>query len=75
MAENQAEFVVQGFEPGEDEHEIREALDDLTGVMGTEIDPDSGAVTVRFDYDVLSEAKVRDTVGDLGYEIEDRSAE
>ena len=75
MAENQAEFVVRGFAPGEDEREIREALDDLTGVMGTEVDPDTGTVTVRFDYDVLSEAKVEDAVRDLGYEIEDRPAE
>ena len=68
MAENQADFTVDGVESEDDVRTIREGLTELDGVMEVEIDPDAGEASVRFDYDVLSEERVRQAVRDLGYE-------
>ena len=68
MAENRADFTVRGVESEDDVRTIREGLAELDGVMEAEVDPGTGEASVRFDYDVLSEERVRQAVHDLGYE-------
>lgn len=70
MAENRAEFAVRGVESEDDVRTIEEGLADLDGVMEAEVDSETGEASVRFDYDVLSEERVRRAVRDLGYEVE-----
>jgi copper chaperone CopZ len=69
MAENNATFTVQGVESEDDVREIEEGLADVDGVMGAEIDR-SGDAEVKYDYDLLSEERIKITVREMGYEVE-----
>ena len=70
MAENRANFAVRGIESEDERRRIRDELEDVEGVMEADVDAESGEVSVRFDFDLLSEEKVKSTVRELGYEIE-----
>lgn len=70
MAENRVDFVVRDLASEADAREIREGLDDVDGVMSTEIDAETGEVRVHYDYDILSEEAVRRAVRERGYEVE-----
>lgn len=70
MAENTAEFVIQGLSSEDDAREIRESLDDVDGVMSMDIDPETGEANVNYDYDLISEEEVKRTVRELGFELE-----
>lgn len=69
MAENNATFTVQGVESEDDVREIRDELADIDGVMGAEIEQ-NGDAEVKYDYDVLSEERIKITVREMGYEVE-----
>lgn len=69
MAENDAEFTVQGVESEEEVREIEDELAELKGVMGTDIDAD-GEASIKYDYDILSEERIKITVREMGYEVE-----
>lgn len=70
MAENEANFTVQGIKAEADARGIKDELEHLDGVMGAEVDPESGAAEVRYDVDILAEERVRRTVRDMGFEVE-----
>ena len=69
MAENRAEFVVQGLTSEEDAGKIREGLEGVDGVMAIELDPETGEANVDYDYDLIAEERVKRAVRDLGYEV------
>jgi copper chaperone CopZ len=69
IAENNVTFTVQGVESEDDVREIEEGLADVDGVMGAEIDR-SGEAEVKYDYDLLSEDRIKITVREMGYEVE-----
>ena len=69
MAQNSAEFTVEGIESDEEVREIEAELGELKGVMGTEISS-NGEAAIKYDYDVLSEERIKITVREMGYEVE-----
>ena len=69
MAENNAKFTVRGIESEDDMREIEDELAGVDGVMGTEIEQ-SGDAEVKYDYDQLSEERIKITVREMGYEVE-----
>jgi copper chaperone CopZ len=70
MAENHATFTVLGIESEAESQHIKDELEDLDGVMGTELDHTSGETTVRYDVDLLAEERIKITVHDMGYDVE-----
>jgi len=70
MAENRAEFTVRGIESADDVSRIEDELSTLDGVMGTEIDRETGEARVLYDVDILAEKRIELTVEDMGYAIE-----
>ena len=70
MAENDMAFTAEGIESDDDARAIEDELHDLEGVMGADVDPESGETTVKVDVDVLSEERVKITVREMGYEVE-----
>lgn len=69
MAESHATFTIAGASAA-DAHALEDDLEDVDGVMGASIDPDSGDVEVRYDEDLLSGERVKDTVRDAGYDVD-----
>lgn len=70
MAVNSAEFRIVGIDSEDDVAAIEEELADLNGVMGTEIDPETGETEIEFDVDILAEERIEITVREMGYETE-----
>ena len=70
MAENKATFIVHGLTAADECQQIEDELLEMNGVMGTDIDHDSGAATVRYDADLLAEERIKITVREMGYEVE-----
>lgn len=70
MAENSSEFTVRGIESADEAEDIENELEALDGVMGADVDPESGDTEVRVDVDVLSEERTEITVREMGYELE-----
>lgn len=70
MAENSSEFTVRGIESADEAEDIESELEALDGVMGADVDPESGDTEVRVDVDVLSEERTEITVREMGYELE-----
>jgi copper chaperone CopZ len=69
MAENYAEFTVEGVDSESAAAEIERGLEAVNGIMEADVDGESGDAVVRFDLDLLSEERVRMTVRDMGYEL------
>lgn len=69
MAQNNAEFTVQGVESEEDVRRIEDELAGIDGILGTEIEP-NGEAEIKYDYDLLSEERIKITVREMGYEVE-----
>lgn len=70
MAENNAAFTVRGLESEDDVRRVEAELRELDGVMGTEIDRESGEADVLYDNDILAEERIKITVREIGYEVE-----
>jgi copper chaperone CopZ len=70
MAENRATFTVHGIASDDENQHIEDELADIDGVMGTDIDHERGEVTVRYDFDLLAEERIKITVRDMGYRVE-----
>lgn len=70
MAVNSAEFRIVGIDSEDDVAAIEEELADLNGVMGTEIDPETGEAEIEFDVDILAEERIEITIREMGYETE-----
>lgn len=70
MAENNAVFTVLDVGSESDARAIETDLEELDGVMGATVDPETGEAEVRYDYDLLAEERVKDQVREFGYEIE-----
>jgi copper chaperone CopZ len=69
MAENHATFTVHGIESEEESQNIEDELEAMNGVMGIELDHQSGETTVRYDVDLLAEERIKITVRDMGYNV------
>ncbi|SFL34675.1 Copper chaperone CopZ [Halogranum rubrum] len=70
MAVNEVTFTVRELQSEDESRRIRTELENVEGVMGIEVDDESGETTIRFDHDLTSEEAVTRAVHDLGYEIE-----
>lgn len=70
MAENEVSFTVHGVESEAEVQNIKDELEEVDGVMGAEIDRESGEAVIRYDVDLLAEERVKITVREMGYEIE-----
>lgn len=70
MAENKATFTVRGIDSGAEAGDVEDELAALDGVMGATVDPDTGETAVRYDVDLLAEARIEITVREMGYEVE-----
>lgn len=70
MAQSTALFTVQGVDSEDDTQSITDELGELDGVMGVDIDPQSGDMEVKYDEDVLAEERVKITVREIGYDVE-----
>jgi copper chaperone CopZ len=70
MAENNATFTVRGVETEADVRTIAEELEKLEGVMGVQIDRESGEAEIRYDVEFLAEERIKITVRDMGYDVE-----
>ena len=70
MAENYATFTVRGIESESDVRAIEDELGEVEGVMGTEIERESGDARIRYDVDLVSEERVKDAVRDAGFTVE-----
>lgn len=71
MAVSNAEFTVRGIESSNDVQAIESELSELEGVMGTEIDEETGEAEIEFDHDIQSEERIEITVEEAGYEVAD----
>lgn len=69
MAQSTAIFTVQGVNSDDDLQAIGDKLSELDGVMGVDIDQDSGGAEIKYDEDILAEERVKITVRELGYDI------
>lgn len=70
MAETQSTFTIAGVDADRDAERVTDELEDTDGVMGAAVEPGSGQAEVRLDEDLLSEERVRETVREMGYEVE-----
>lgn len=69
MAQSTASFTIEGLD-SDDSRAITDELETLGGVMGVEIDEESGEVAVKYDEDVLAGERVEITTRELGYDVE-----
>lgn len=70
MAQSTATFTVEGIDSEDDSQAIADELAEVDGVMGIDIDPESGEAAVKYDEDVLAGERVKITVRELGYDVE-----
>lgn len=70
MAESHANFTIAGVGTETDALSLEEDLEEVDGVMGAAIDPDSGDAEVRYDEDLLSGERVKNTVRETGYDVD-----
>ena len=70
MAENNATFTVSGVDSEAEARRIEDELEGVDGVMGATVDHEGGEAEVRYDADLLAEARVERTVREMGYELE-----
>lgn len=70
MAQSTATFTVEGIDSEDDSQAIADELGETDGVMGVDIDSESGEVAVKYDEDVLAGERVKITVRKLGYDVE-----
>lgn len=69
MAQSTAVFTIQGVDSEDDLQAIDDKLRGLEGVMGVDIDQDSGDAEIKYDEDILAEERVKITVRELGYDV------
>lgn len=70
MANSRATFTVTGLTSADDGDEIEAALREREGVQLVDVDPETGQTEVRHGEELISGAEIRQTVEDLGYEVE-----
>lgn len=70
MAETTTTFTVAGATSEGDRRRITDELEETDGIMAVDVDPDSGAVEVRIDVDLVAAEHARLVVEELGYEVE-----
>lgn len=70
MAESHANFTIAGVGTEADALSLEDDLEDVNGVMGATVDPETGDAEVRYDEDLLSGERVKDTVRDAGYDVD-----
>ncbi len=68
MAVGNASFVIQGIESEDDVNAIKETLEEVDGILGTEIDQESGEANINYDVDLLAEERIMISIRELGYE-------
>lgn len=72
LAENTAGFTVLDVEPESGARSIESHLEELDGVVGATVDPETGEAEVRYDDSVLAEERVERQVREFGYELDER---
>lgn len=70
MAESHANFTIADGASAADVRTLEDDLEDVDGVMGASIDPESGDVEVRYDEDLVSGERVKNAARDAGYDVE-----
>lgn len=69
MAQSTAVFTIQGVDSENDLQAIDNTLRELDGVMGADVNQDSGDAEIKYDEDILAEERVKITVRELGYTV------
>lgn len=69
MAQSTAVFTILGIDSKDDLQAIDDKLRELNGVMGVNVDQDSGDAEIKYDEDILAEERVKITVRELGYTV------
>lgn len=69
MAESHENFTITDGASAADVRTLEDDLEDVDGVMGASIDPESGDVAVRYDEDLLSGERVKNAVREEGYDV------
>lgn len=69
MAQSTAVFTILGIDSEDDLQAIDDKLRELNGVMGVNVDQDSGDTEIKYDEDILAEERVKITVRELGYNV------
>lgn len=69
MAQSTAVFTILGIDSEDDLQAIDDKLRELNGVMGVNVDQDSGDTEIKYDEDILAEERVKITVRELGYNL------
>lgn len=69
MAQSTAVFTILGINSEDDLQAIDDKLRELNGVMGVNVDRDSGDAEIKYDEDILAEERVKITVRELGYNV------
>jgi hypothetical protein len=70
MAENRASFRIPDIESDADVAALRDELDDESGILGVDVDPNGGEAEIRYDVDIISEGRVEELVRAASSEVE-----
>jgi len=69
MSEIKKEFNVEGMSCSHCERAIKNELNELNGVLNTEVSLDKKTVTVLYDIDFVAEKKLIEAIEEAGYEV------
>jgi len=70
VANSRATFRVGGLESADDGEAIEAELREREGVQLVDLDPETGETEVRHGEELISAAEIRQTVEELGYEVD-----
>ena len=69
------EFQVTGMHCASCAIDIKETLEDLNGVRAATVDYESGAASVEYDNDKLSQSEIIETISELGYQAHEQATQ
>ena len=70
MAQSNVEFTVHDLDSEDDVGRIEDELEGEDGILGVEIDQESGRTEILYDNELLAEERIKRGVREMGYEVE-----
>lgn len=70
MAQSNVEFTVHDLDSEDDARRIEDELEGEDGILGVEIDRESGRTEILYDNELLAEERIKRGVREMGYEVE-----
>lgn len=70
MAQSNVEFTVHDLDSEDDVGRIEDELEGEDGILGVEIDRESGRTEILYDNELLAEERIKRGVREMGYEVE-----